>query len=543
MGSPDTEAPADSAALLESLIVSEERFRALTQISSDWFWEQDAELRFVQITDGVHNWGGIAREAHVGKRRWELPATDVVGGDWGPHKADLEARRPFRNLLLRRHEPPNERYVLVHGAPRFTPDGVFLGYRGVARDVTDEHRAGVALIEARDAAEAANRAKSEFLANMSHEIRTPMNGILGMAELLLATELAPSQQQFVRTMHGSAMALLKVINDILDFSKIEAGKLDLEETDFDVRRAVHETLQAFASAADGKGLRLAMDIDPCIAPRLRGDPWRIRQVLSNLVGNAIKFTAHGEVVTSVSAEPADDGELTVRFDVRDTGVGVAVDALERIFEPFTQADGGTTRRFGGSGLGLTISRRLARVMGGDIGVHSTQGHGSRFWFTVKLGVPADCGSTADAPAAEDAGGESGRTFAGRVLLVEDNEVNRLVAGSMLENLGLSVDVAVDGLEALAATGAKGYDLVLMDCQMPGMDGFAATSAIRARESATPGARCTIVALTAHAMHGDRERCLGSGMDDYLSKPFVREDLVQLLRRVLPGSSGLAGSGA
>jgi len=530
---------AERAALVADLMQSEERFRALTALSSDWFWEQDADLRFSLIAVGVHK-TGVPREAHIGKTRWELPYTEVVGGDWAPHQAVLAARQPFRDLLLlRRAVPGDSRYVLVNGAPHYGADGSFAGYRGVARDVTQDKEAEFALIAARDTADAANRSKSEFLANMSHEIRTPMNGILGMAGLLLEGRLEPRQALFARTMQRSAVALLKVINDILDFSKIEAGKLDLESIDFDLRALLDETRLTFASAAEGKGLQLRCEVDTRVPAVLSGDPGRIGQVLSNLMGNAIKFTARGAVKVEVALDPAGATEhgIGLRFDVRDTGVGIEADALGRIFEAFAQADGSTSRNYGGTGLGLTISRQLVRMMGGDIGASSQRERGSHFWFSVRLPCAsrsplsvAAPGSSPPPPAMPH------ERFAGTVLLAEDNDVNQLVATLMLESYGLQVDLAADGLSAVTAVAHTRYDLVLMDCQMPGMDGFAATAAIRAGERAA--GRCVIVALTAHAMDGDRERCLAAGMDDYLTKPLMREDLVRVLQRWIPRASTL-----
>ena len=530
---------AERAALVADLMQSEERFRTLTALSSDWYWEQDADLRFGLVTVGVQRTSGIPREAHVGKTRWELPHTEVVGDDWAPHQAVLSARQPFRDLLLRRTVPGDTRYVLVSGAPHFGADGSFAGYRGVAKDVTQEKEAEFTLIAARDAADAANRSKSEFLANMSHEIRTPMNGILGMAGLLLEGRLEPRQAQFARAMQRSAVALLKVINDILDFSKIEAGKLDLETIDFDLRALLDDTRLAFTSAAEGKGLQLRCEVDARVPAVLSGDPGRIGQVLSNLIGNAIKFTAHGGVKVEVALDPAGAAEagIGLRFDVRDTGVGIEAEALDRIFDAFAQADGSTSRNYGGTGLGLAISRQLVRMMGGDIGVSSQRERGSHFWFSVRL----PCASMRPASVAAPGGSlpppaMPQERFAGKVLLAEDNDVNQLVATSMLESYGLQVDLAADGFSAVVAAAHTRYDLVLMDCQMPGMDGFAATAAIRASEHAAE--RCVIVALTAHAMEGDRERCLAAGMDDYLTKPLMRDDLVRVLRRWIPRSATL-----
>jgi PAS domain S-box-containing protein len=532
---------AERATLLNDLMRSEERFRMLTALSADWFWEQDADLRFVQISEGSHNTGGIPREAHVGKTRWELPYTEIVGDDWAPHKAQLAARQPFRDLLLRRVIPDGTRFVRVSGAPIYARDGSFAGYRGIGRDVTQKRQAEFALIAARDAAEAASRAKSAFLANMSHEIRTPMNGILGMVGLLLEGPLEPRQAEFARTMQRSAVALLKVINDILDFSKIEAGKLDIERVNFDPRAMLAEAQQAFASAAYSKCIELVCHVEADVPALLRGDPGRIRQVLSNLIGNAIKFTAHGEVAVEVGVVATTEHEVHLRFGVRDTGIGIAANALEHIFDAFAQADSSTSRSYGGTGLGLAISRQLVRMMGGEIGVTSRHERGSNFWFTVRLQRASQAPLPTTSRVTTGALSDRSRTsltprFSGKVLLAEDNDVNQMVATLMLESLGLEVDVAADGMAALLATAHTRYDLIMMDCQMPRMDGFAATAAIRGREGTAE--RCIIVALTAHAMGGDRERCLAAGMDDYLSKPIDRDALVGVLSRWIPRSSDL-----
>jgi PAS domain S-box-containing protein len=665
---------ADRKAAEDQLHAADARLNRATRGANDGLWELQVATREMWVSPRFAQMFGREQQEFLGGRQTFF---DILLAEDGARLREA-IERSIRDGMpvdveVRAKSRGQERWYRVRGALESGADGTPLTVSGSQRDITERQQYALALLEATETAAAASQAKSQFLANMSHEIRTPMNGVIGMIELLLETPLNPMQLDYAETVRDSASALLTVINDILDFSKVEAGKLDLEMLDMDIRDTVEDVARLLAIQAHAKGLEVIALIDPGLPDLVRGDAGRLRQVLLNLGGNAVKFTQKGEVSIECKVVQKDEQGVMVRCEVRDTGVGIPASRVNALFKAFTQVDASTTRRFGGTGLGLSIVKRLVELMGGEVGVASEEGAGSTFWFTARLGaaqetakarpappialrgqriiivddnmtnrkvlmgqlslcgMDAVCASSADealslmrhAAAAGRAfevalldhqmpgcdGATLGKTILGEhnlrgarlilltssgqrgdgrlfselgfagyllkpvthrdltdcltmvlsaqaegwrmqtqpivtrhalrsqrtrdthhILLAEDNLVNQKVACRILEKLGFRVDVAADGQAALDAWQTGRYQLILMDCQMPVMDGYETTRRIRELESG--GKHIPIIALTAHAMKGADNECRAAGMDGYLSKPIDRDQLQNTLSRWL-----------
>ena len=535
-------ASAELALAREQLRASERQHRMLFEHNPQPVWVYDRNtLEIVAASDTAVASYGYSREEVRSMTSKDLrPPEDVVSYLTYLETTTGKERLGFAAAQPHRHQYKDGTIIDVE----VTSDDLTLDGRecrmAICQNVTERNRAAADLAVARDQAVEASNMKSAFLANMSHEIRTPMNGVIGITELLLDTQLTDEQREYANQVVRSGELMMAIINDILDVSKIEAGHLELDVSDFDLHETITQACAVAGLQANAKGVRLDVHIADAVPQCVRGDRQRLRQVLSNLLSNALKFTTDGSIVVAVSATPQPHGGARSRVEIADTGIGIDPAELDRMFEPFTQADASTTRNYGGTGLGLAIARELVELMGGTIGAASEPGRGSSFWFELALSAPVAPNGRLPPPGDVGIAASPLSSTAPRVLVAEDSPVNQIVAVAALERCGCTVDVVGDGRQALKALSAQRYDAVLMDCQMPEMDGYEATTELRRREDGdhhTP-----VIAMTAHAMDGDREKCLEAGMDDYISKPMRREQLIETLRRWIPAHTGAAAAG-
>jgi PAS domain S-box-containing protein len=527
---------------------SEERFRTMADSSPSMMWVTGADGK-VQFINRVFRTFCAVSSKEVESSKWRMPVhPDDVREFAAAFRRAVSERKPFKAEARIRRSDGEWRLLGTNADPRLSPAGEYMGHVGLSADITDRRLDEQArelykeeLIRARTEAEAANNAKSRFLANMSHEIRTPMNGVIGMNQLLLETDLTPEQRRYVEVAQSSGRALLALIDDILDISKIEAGKIVLENRTFNLNDTLKDVSNLAQTLATAKGLEFNTRVSLQIPRLLRGDSNRLRQVLTNLAGNAIKFTSRGSVTLDAELEKLSDRAATVRFNVRDTGIGIPADKIPALFSPFVQADVSTTRKYGGTGLGLAISKQLVEMMGGKLAVDSREGEGSTFWFTVDFqqARPAERPGADPQPvqprsAAKDlqgpaAKGTPTRQRSGKILVAEDNPTNREVILAQLKKLGYAAEAVFNGAAAVQAVERGAYSLVLMDCQMPVMDGYEAAGRIRN----SPQKHIPIVALTANAMSSDSDKCLAAGMSDYMAKPVDLSQLAEMLEKWIP----------
>jgi PAS domain S-box-containing protein len=509
----------------DSLRESEERFRIMADSCPTIIWVTGADGRLRLSNRMCREFFGPAFDRAESPADASLLHPDDRDEYAGGFLRAVQERTSFRGEARVRRADGEWRWIHSYAEPRLSASGDFLGHAGISPDITERKEAEHALHTAKQAAEAANRAKGEFLANMSHEIRTPMSAVIGLTDLMLETELAPDQRGYMEGVKHSAEALLRILNDILDFSKIEAGRLDFEIIGFDLHRVVESSLKVLGVRAMAKGLELTGEVAPEAPGRLSGDPARLRQILFNIVGNAIKFTDRGEVGIRVGVRSQTDEDVELHFSVRDTGIGIPPDKQQQVFSPFVQADSSTTRQFGGTGLGLTISAQLVDLMRGRMWIESEEGSGSTFHFTARFGI--DTASLGDErpPDLSDLAGRS-------VLVVDDNDTNRQLLGRILSRAGLQTTLADSGAAALAALQAAAqqgdaFALLVLDLQMPGMDGFAVLERIQA-DPQLSGTR--IALLSSGVRPGDAARAREFGVSVHLSKPVGEVELLDAVRQ-------------
>jgi two-component system, sensor histidine kinase and response regulator len=510
----------------ESLRESEERFRIMADSCPTIIWVTDAAGRTTLTNRICREFFGTTFEQADRDQSRLLIHPDDHSEYIGKFLLAVRERAPFRAEARVRRSDGEWRWIASYAEPRLSLNGEFLGHVGISPDITDRKQSEDALQRAKEAAEAANRSKSEFLANMSHEIRTPMNGVIGLTELALDTDLTSEQRGYLEDVKNSADSLLRILNDILDFSKIEAGKLEFEVIEFDLRQTVESMLKILGVRAAAKNLELACDLDPLVPSRVLGDPGRLRQILINLTGNAIKFTERGEVVIRVERLSETAEEVELHFSVEDTGIGIPFNKRRHVFSAFSQADSSLTRTFGGTGLGLSISSQLVEMMGGRISLESEEGIGSTFHFTVRLGI-------APARPEKEWQADSGLLEGLPVLVVDDNDTSRRILGKLLSHRGLKTALADSGSAALkalqhAAESGNPFKLIILDAHMPGMDGFTLLKRIQA--DAQFGA-AKIVLLTSGAQRGDAGRCQHLGVSVCLAKPVGEMELLEALTRM------------